>query len=283
MITHRQMTGLLLPMLALLSLVFVAPLLWFFFMSLGELFQRGLGGGLAYAMKAITSKAVVQSLITTVRISVVVTLLSLVLAYPIANYLTRAGKLAFNLVILAVIVPYFTSVIVRTYAWMVLLGSNGIINQTLQSLGITANPLELLYNERGILIGMTYVLLPYMVLTLYAAMKTIDPRLMQAAEGMGASRLYSFVHVYFPLSLPGVVSGGLIVFILSLGYFITPALMGGPGDVMIAMKIQHEVEIMLNWPLAAVLSLALLAVTLLLFGLYIKLGGLKHLVGSDLK
>ncbi|MCW2309379.1 ABC transporter permease [Rhodobium gokarnense] len=271
----------LLPMLALLALVFIGPLLWFFAMSFGDLLERGLSGGLTYAAKVLSSRAVVDAFVTTLRISVIVTALCLLFSYPLAYFLTRASKLAFNLVILCVIVPYFTSVIVRTYAWMALLGSKGMVNETLIALGLTGQPLDLLYNERGILIGMTYVLMPYTVLTLYAAMKSIDPRLMQAARGMGASSFYAFWTIYFPLSIPGVVSGGLIVFILSLGYFITPALMGGPGDVMIAMQIQHEVEIMLNWPLAAILSLTLLAATLLLFAVYIRFGGLKSLIRSE--
>ncbi|MDQ0327611.1 ABC-type spermidine/putrescine transport system permease subunit I [Rhodopseudomonas julia] len=273
---------LLLPMLALLTLVFLGPLLWFLIVTLGQLIdQRGLADGLAYAGKVLASRAVVQSFVTTLRISVIVTFGCLVIAYPLAYFLSRASKLAFNLVVLCVIVPYFTSVIVRTYAWMVLLGSKGLINDALVSSGLVTEPLDLLYNERGILIGMIYVLLPYMVLTLYAAMKSIDPRLMQAARGMGAGGFTTFWKIYFPLSLPGVVSGGLIVFILAVGYFITPALMGGPGDIMIAMKIQHEVEIMLNWPLAAVMALALLVVTLLLFFIYIAFGGLNSLIGSE--
>jgi len=268
------------PMLLLLGLVFVGPLLWFFTMSFGELFRNGLPQGLDYAAKALSSRSAIQAFATTLRISFVVTLLCLIFSYPLAYFLTRAGKLAFNLVLLCVVVPYFTSVIVRTYAWMALLGGKGLVNDALITLGLTKAPLEMLYNEKGILIGMTYVLVPYTVLTLYAAMTTIDARLMQAARGMGASNLRAFWTVYFPLSMPGVVSGGLIVFILSLGYFITPALMGGPKNVLIATKIQHEVEIMLNWPLAAVLSLALLAVTLILFTIYIRFGGLKSLYGS---
>jgi len=163
------------------------------------------------------------------------------------------------------VLPFFTSIIVRTYAWMVLLGRNGIVNQYLTAVGLTDKPLALLYNQGGVLIGMTYVLLPYMVLTVYSVMLGIDPGLIRAAHSLGASRLQAFRRVFLPLSLPGIAGGTLLVFILSLGFFITPALMGGPSDVMIAMLIEREVEITLNWSFASALAVVLLALTLVGF------------------
>jgi len=220
------------------------------------------------------------ALITTNWICLLVTALSLVIGYPIAYYMANRTGWRFALVLFCIIVPYFTSVIVRTYSWMVLLGRNGIINQALQSTGLIDVPIPLLYNKLGILIGMTYVLLPYMILTLYAAMRGIDPSLTRAAFGLGASRLYTFWRVYFPLSLHGVISGSLIVFILAIGFFLTPALMGGPGDVMIAMLIERSVEITLDWTTAAIMSIVLLVVTLVLYGVYYRLTDVRQMMGA---
>lgn len=277
--TEANRTGyLLLPAFGLLAAVFVLPILWFFYKALGEL-PGPFSEALLDIYYTLTSVVVIDAFYTTFWISLAVTLAVLVVSYPVAYFLTRAKGLVFSAVILCIVVPYFTSVIVRTYSWMVLLGRNGIVNQTLLGLGIVDRPLELLYNKTGILIGMTYVLMPYMVLTLYAAMKGIDLRLLSAAKGMGAGNLYVFRRVYFPLSVHGVISGSLIVFILAIGFFITPALMGGPSDVMIAMLIEREVEILVNWPTAAIMSLALLAVTLVLYAVYYRVAGVQRFMG----
>lgn len=254
------------PALILLFGVFLLPIGWFLVGSLAEL------GTLAEiweeARDVLFSGTVARVLLNTNGIGAVVTLLVLVIGYPVSYALSRARGLAFTAILLCIVLPYFTSTIVRTYAWMVLLGRTGLINQILLGLGFIDAPLELMYNRSGVIIGMTYVLLPYMVLTLYAAMKAVDPRLLQAAEGMGASPAQVFVKVFMPLTLHGVIAGVLITFILAIGFFITPALMGGPGDIMIAMLIEREVEITQNWPSAAMMTLVLLAVTLILYGVY---------------
>ncbi len=170
-----------------------------------------------------------------------------------------------RLLMIVVVLPFFTSIIVRTYAWMVLLGRNGVVNQYLTGLGLTDMPLPLLYNQGGVLIGMTYVLLPYMILTIYSVMHGIEPGLIRAAHSLGASRWQAFRRVFLPLSLPGIAGGTLLVFILGLGFFITPALMGGPSDVMIAMLIEREVEFTLNWSFASALAVILLILTLVGF------------------
>jgi len=257
---------LLLPALLLMALVFLGPIAWFIGGALAEL------GGPAEiweeAAAVLGSRAIIATIVTTNWIAFLVTCLTLLVGYPVAYALSRAKGLTFTVILVCILLPYFTSVIVRTYAWMVLLGRNGLINQALLGLGIIDEPLQLMYNRAGVLIGMSYVLLPYMVLTLYSAMKAVDPRLLEAAEGMGASPLAVFVKVFLPLTLQGVVAGALIVFILGLGFFITPALMGGPRDIMIAMLIEREIELMLNWPVAALMTLVLLAVTLALYAVY---------------
>lgn len=266
------------PAILLLAIAFVGPLVWFFIRALGE--GRDLPEMLDHATAVVGSKAVVTALVTTNWISLVVTLAVLLISYPIAFYLANHGGMRFTLVLFCIVVPYFTSVVVRTYSWMVLLGRNGLVNQTLQKIGLIDQPLSLLYSKTAIVIGMVYVLLPYMVLTLYATMKAIDPGLMRAARGLGAAGFYAFRRIYLPLSMHGVVSGSLIVFILAIGFFITPALMGGPEDVMIAMLIERSVEILFDWSGAAVMSLLLLVATLALYALYYRLTDVRRMMGA---
>ena len=274
----REGWWLLAPALLLLTLAFVGPLIWFFIRALTE--GRNLAELLDYGSAVVTSRAVVSALVTTNWISLLVTLLVLLISYPIAYYLANRRGIHFTLVLFCIIVPYFTSVVVRTYSWMVLLGRNGLINQALQALGLADAPLSLLYSKTAILIGMVYVLLPYMVLTLFAAMKAIDPSLMRAARGLGAGGSYAFRRVYLPLSMHGVISGSLIVFILAIGFFITPALMGGPEDVMIAMLIERSVEILFDWSGAAVMSVLLLVATLVLYAIYYRVTDVRRMMGG---
>jgi putative spermidine/putrescine transport system permease protein len=266
------------PAVLLLALVFVGPLIWFFARSLGSLGTPG--EILSHAWAVVSSKAVLTALSTTNWIAMLVTLLVLLISYPVAYYLANNRGLRFTLVLFCVVVPYFTSIIVRTYSWMVLLGRQGLVNQVLLQLGLIDQPLTLLYSKTGVLIGMVYVLLPYMVLTLFAAMKAIDPSLMRAARGLGAGSFYAFTRVYLPLSMHGVISGSLIVFILSIGFFITPALMGGPADVMIAMLIERSIEITFDWGGAAVMSLLLLAATLVLYSIYYRVTDVRRMMGA---
>ena len=257
---------LLLPSLLLLAALFLIPIAWFL---VGSMQEFATWSELVEEAEAVLfSGGVGRSLVNTGWIGAVVTLLALVIGYPMSYVLSRARGLAFTAILLCIVLPYFTSTIVRTYAWMVLLGRNGLINQILLGLGIVEEPLQLLYNRLGVVIGMTYVLLPYMVLTLYAAMKAVDHRLLQAAEGMGATPAQVFRRVFVPLTMHGVVAGILMTFILAIGFFVTPALMGGPSDVMIAMLIEREVEITQNWPAAAMMTVVLLAVTLTLYAVY---------------
>ncbi|WP_164867708.1 ABC transporter permease [Rhodovarius crocodyli] len=260
---------LLAPTLLLLVLVFLVPIGWFIGGSLAEL--GTLSEIWEEADAVLFSGAVGGAILNTNWIAALVTLLVLLIGYPMSYALSRAKGLVFTAILLCIVLPYFTSTIVRTYAWMVLLGRNGLINQILLGIGLINEPLQLMYNRTGVIIGMTYVLLPYMVLTLYAAMKAVDQRLLQAAEGMGASPATVFLKVFMPLTLHGVIAGVLITFILALGFFVTPALMGGPGDIMIAMLIEREVELTYNWPTAALMTIVLLTVTLILYAFYARI------------
>jgi ABC-type spermidine/putrescine transport system permease subunit I len=213
----------------------------------------------------------------TFQLAAAVTLICLILGYPVAYLLSQARPLTLRFLMILIILPYFTSVIVRTFAWMILLGREGIINQHLAEHGLRL-PFDMLYNQTGVLIGMSYILLPFMILTLYASMRGIDPVLIRAAYGLGASQYSAFLRVFLPLSLPGVVAGSLLVFILAIGFFITPALMGGPSDITLAMLIQREVEITINWSFASALATTLLAVTLVAFAVYGRLVRLERLI-----
>jgi putative spermidine/putrescine transport system permease protein len=207
----------------------------------------------------------------TFGISAVVTLLCLVLAYPVAYLLATVPARLGNLLMILVLLPFWTSVLVRTAAWMVLLQREGIVNGILRRAGIISDPLQLIHNRTGVYIAMTYVLLPFMVLPLYGVMKGVSPLAVRAALSLGASPFAAFRRVYLPQTLPGITAGCLLVFILAIGYYITPALVGGADDQLISYFIAFYTNQTLNWGMAAALGLVLLAVTLILYGLYTKL------------
>jgi putative spermidine/putrescine transport system permease protein len=269
--TQRHLL-MLLPAVLVLAVLFAYPLL-------GIVTRSVYKGGYTLDMyrQIFRVPVYLQVLLATFKVSAMVTIVCLALGYPLAYMLVTRRPRTAQLLMIIVVLPFFTSIIVRTYAWMVLLGRNGIVNQYLLALGLTDKPLLLLYNQGGVVIGMSYVLLPYMVLTVYSVMRGIDPRLVRAAHSLGASRLQAFRRVFLPLSLPGIAGGTLLVFILSLGFFITPALMGGPGDMMIAMLIEREVEITLNWSFASALAVILLALTLVGFTGYNRIVRLERI------
>ncbi len=267
---------LLLPAIALLLFAFLVPVLG----MAGRSVTGANGLSLEAYLRFLTHPVYLQVLLRTFRTAAVVTLLVLVLAYPVSYLLNLVGSKTARILTIAVVVPFFTSIMVRTYAWMVLLGRRGIINEYAQQLGLTERPLDLLYTEGAVLVGMTYVLLPYMILTLYSVMRHIDPTLMRAAQNLGAGGLEAFRRVFLPLTLPGMVSGSLLVFILGVGFFITPALMGGPGDALIATLINREIELATNWAFGSAMAVVLLATTLLGFLVYYRLFGLGRLLES---
>ena len=269
--TRRHLL-LLLPALLLLALLFAYPLLGIVNRSVYKA-----GYTLDFYRQIFRVPVYLQVLGATFKVSALVTIVCLALGYPLAYMLATRRPRTAQLLMIIVVLPFFTSIIVRTYAWMVLLGRNGIVNQYLIALGLTDKPLAFLYNQAGVVIGMSYVLLPYMVLTVYSVMRGIDPGLVRAAHSLGASRFQAFRRVFLPLSLPGIAGGTLLVFILSLGFFITPALMGGPGDMMIAMLIEREVEITLNWSFASALAVVLLALTLAGFAGYNRIVRLERI------
>jgi len=244
---------LLIPALALLAAVFFVPVATLLLRSLSDP-ALGLQNYRAIA----TQPVYVRALWNTVEISVTVTLICLAAGYPLAFSMARASARVRRLLVFAVLVPFWSSILVRTFAWMVLLQRRGLINQTLQALGLADAPLTLVHNRVGVLIGMAHILLPFMVLPLYSVMTRIDGAYMNAAASLGASPVRSFRRIYLPLSRPGIVNGSVLVFILGLGYFITPALLGGPQDTMIAQLIQSQVAEFGQWGMAGALAVVLL-------------------------
>ncbi len=202
-------------------------------------------------------------------ISLVTTLVCLVVAYPLALFMARLKKTTANLVMILVLVPFWTSILVRTYAWMVILGRRGMVNDALIGLGLSAHPIQILNTRTAVYVAMVHVLLPFMVLPLYGVLRSMDWRLVQAAQGLGAGMFAAFRQVILPLSMPGVAAGCILVFTLSIGFYITPALVGGPSDLMISMLIENEVR-RFDWPSAAAMATVLLAMVLILFGLFAR-------------
>jgi putative spermidine/putrescine transport system permease protein len=245
------------PVLVVLVCLFVVPL--------AEIMIRsfyGDGFTLKYYRQIFETPAYFTVIGLTFKMVTVVTAVCLVLGYPLAYVMIRLPERTAKLVRVLIVVPLLTSVIVRTYAWMILLGTNGIINQGLQATGLTVQPVKLIYNFTGVIIGMVYVMLPFMVLTLESVMRNIDPSVLRASYNLGASQFQTFRRVFLPLSLPGVAGGSILVFIMSLGYYITPALLGGPRDMVFAMLIARQVEYSMNWSFASSLATLLLVITL---------------------
>ncbi len=215
----------------------------------------------------------VDVFIRTFWISVVVTVLCLALGYPVSYLLVTVPERISNLLMIVVLLPFWTSVLVRTTAWVVLLQRQGIVNDALRWLGLISEPLQLIFNRTGVLIGMTYVLLPFMVLPVYGVMKGISPVTMRVALSLGARPAVAFWRIYVPQTLPGISAGCLLVFILAIGFYVTPALMGGAGDQMISYFIAFYTNQTLNWGMAAALGVLLLTATLLLYLLYSRVAG----------
>lgn len=206
----------------------------------------------------------------TIRLALVVTVASFLLAYPVAYAMTLVKNRWAAVMSACVLIPLWTSVLVRSYAWIVLLQRNGVINNLLRDSGVITDPLHMLYTEGSVMIAMTHNLLPFMILPIYSALNTIPPELAKAARNLGAGPMQAFFRVTLPLSLPGVYAGSLMTFILALGFYITPALVGGPHTLMMATLIGQQATDLLNWPFAAALSGVLLAATLLLVAIFRK-------------
>jgi putative spermidine/putrescine transport system permease protein len=219
----------------------------------------------------------VSILIKTLMVALGITALCMILGYPLAYMLATLPAKTSNLLMVMVLLPFWTSLLVRTSAWMVILQSNGVLNSTLNSMGLINQPLELMYNMFGTVIAMTHILLPFMVLPMFSVMKSIDTTYTRAAHSMGASSFRTFVQIYFPLSLPGLSAGGILVFILATGYYITPALVGGRTGQVISNFIAYHMQTSLNWGLAAAIASILLMIVLVLYWIYDRVVGINNM------
>ncbi len=248
---------LLIPTLIVLVPAYLIPV--------GQLLLTSFGTGkwtLAFYEEALTDEAFMRVLYRTVILSAQVTLITVILGYPIAYMIAKAPERTQKWLMVLLAMPLWTSALVRSFAWIVLLGRQGIVNNFGITLGLQDTPTQLLYGRTAVLIGFVHVMLPYTVFPLVSVMTRIPPGLSFTSMTLGASRLSAFWLVFFPLSMPGVVSGAVLTFILTMGYFVTPALLGGLRETNYVMLIQQQVETAVNWPLASAMSVILLVVTL---------------------
>lgn len=262
-----------LPGMAVVLVLLVLPMAWLFWLSAfdasGQLTLKN--------YERMLRPLYQRTFLTTFRVSLIVALACAVIAYPVAYLMSQAGRRLSMVLMLCVMLPFWTSVLVRTYAWLVLLQRTGLINSWLQDLGLIDAPLALVHNELGTIIGMVHVMLPFMILPLYASMKAIDPALMLAASNCGATPAQAFRQIYFPQTVVGLGSGISLVFVMGLGYYVTPVLLGGGRVNMWAQQISDNISLYGNWGAASALGVVLIAATsVLLVGMNLILKRLSQ-------
>ena len=262
----------LVPALVFLAVFFLHPLVRMMALSFDAP-----EGPLAYYTSIVASPVYMTVLALTFKTALGVTFLCVLFGVPTAYLLANLEGTWRNVLLMAVALPFLTSILIRTYAWMAILGRNGVVNQLLQAVGLTSAPIRLMHNELGVYVGMVHVLLPFMILPAYSVMSGIDRRLLHAAQSLGASPRKALVSVFLPLALPGIASGALLVFLIAIGFYITPALLGGPKQVMISNLIEVQVMELLNWGFGSALAFVLLAATVVLMVLFDRFLGLERL------
>jgi putative spermidine/putrescine transport system permease protein len=218
-------------------------------------------------------------LLRTFQISFLVTVFCLALGYPLAWWLASLPARKANLLMILVLVPFWTSILVRVAAWIVLLQSEGLVNRGLMGIGLIDSPLALLFNRAGVVIAMVHILLPFMILPLYSVMKNVPATYVRAAVSLGSAPLAAFFRVYVPQTYPGISAGALLVFILSIGYYVTPALLGGADDQMLSYYIARYTNVEVNWGMACALGAVLLTATMVLYSVYRRIGKAELSIG----
>lgn len=256
----------------LTSLMLIVPLIVSFAIGfiypVAKLVLLSFSDGAQSYRRLVGDALYLEVLATTVTTAGIVTSLCLLLGYPVAYAMTRLRGRAALITGACVFITLWTSVLIRSYAWIVLLQRNGIVNDLLQATGLSAGPLKLIYTQGAVIAGMTHILLPFAILPVYAALKSISGGLARASANLGADPARTFLLITLPLSLPGVFAGAVLCFVLALGFYITPALLGGPGSMLMATLIGQQTTVVLDWPFAAALSTILLSVTLLIVFLF---------------
>ena len=252
-----------------LTLALLAPLVlllgWAFFLPIGRLLLTSItqpGLGLQHYRRLVQEPLFLQVILRTLWIALGCTAGALLLGYPVAALMARPGRVLPKIVAACVLVPLWTSALVRSYAWIALIGRRGIVNTVLIDTGLVARPLTMLYTSGAVLVGMTHILLPFMVLPIFSALRSLPIDLPRAAANLGAGPTRIFFRIILPLSLPGVFAGCLLVFVMALGFYITPALLGGPRTLMIATLISQQATELLDWPFAGAISTVLLVMSI---------------------
>jgi len=268
------------PMMVLYICLFLWPVISFLLLSIGGSISSP---SFEYFEKILQTPIYTRILYNTFSIAAFVTIISVIFSYPIVYLLINVSERTRRFLFILVLLPFWTSALVRTTAWIVILQRNGILNDLLLSIGITSEPISFVYNFSGVLIGMTHVLMPFVIFPLYAAYKDMDYSLIEAAESLGSKSFQITKRIILPLTMPGVIAGSIIVFMSAIGYYITPALMGGPGQTMIAMLIENNINQTLNWEMAASMSVILLMTTLILFVVFQKYFGFDKLFTSNIQ
>ncbi|HEU4847881.1 MAG TPA: ABC transporter permease [Rubrobacteraceae bacterium] len=275
------LAGLLTPVTVWLGLFFLVPLLFILAYSFGT---SGIYGGITLGFNPGNYLRVFDPLYLeivgrTLVIALLNTFLCLLLGYPLAYFIAFKGGSRKNLLILLVMIPFWTSLLLRAYAWVVILGGNGIANRALQFLGITDGPVNLIFTPQAVALGMVYSYLPFMILPLYAALEKFDIRLKEAAQDLGASRWHTFWRVTFPLSMPGVIAGSILVFIPSAGEFVIPNLLGGARTVLVGNLIQQQFLLARDWAFGSALAMMLAALLVGAIMFYVRKVGTEKLEG----
>ncbi|AKN32244.1 spermidine/putrescine ABC transporter permease [Clostridium carboxidivorans P7] len=242
--------------------------------------QRGAEGGINFVFSFENYKRMIKPLyfkvfFDSLGIAAITTFLTFLFGYPFAYFLSKTPKKLRIFALMMIIIPFWTNSLIRTYAWMALLSTEGLINHILLNLGLIKEPLKLLYTYGAVLIGMVYTLFPFMVLPLYNSIEKVDKSLVEAAKDLGANSLKTFTTVTLPLTMPGIIAGCILVFIPSLGLFFIPDLMGGSNIMLIGNLIRNQFLVSRDWPFGAALSIVLIIVALILIGICRKLTGKK--------
>ena len=267
---------LVLPAVGFLVVFFLAPLVLMSIRSVTD----PVGAGLSNYERFFTQEAYLHVLTNTFWIAFVSTVTCLVIGYPFAYLMTVVPGRVAGLLLIAVLLPFWSSLLVRTFAWQVILRDTGIINTFLIHLGLISEPMTLIRTTGGVILGMSHILLPFMVLPIYAVMRRIDPEYGRAAANLGAPPVSAFLRIFLPLSLPGVVAGSLLVFVLALGFYITPALLGGLRDQMISQVIVQQVQQRLDWGFGTAMSVLLMVITLVILFIASRAIRLRDVFGS---
>ncbi|HMK67506.1 MAG TPA: ABC transporter permease [Stellaceae bacterium] len=279
----RRSSLALLPPLAWLLVFFAVPMLVILAYSFATRSEGGavvLGFSLENYARLADSKLYFWATLRSLRIAIVVTVVTLFVAYPVAYYIALVATRRRVVLFVLLIVPWWCSILVKNFAWVAILADTGVLNRILAGAGLIDAPVRILYTEISVVIGLVHVLIPFMVMPIYATLEKLDTRLVEAAANLGSSPFRSFLEVVLPLSLPGVAAGCLLTFILAFGSFITPALLGSERTLMIANLIQGQFMEAFDWPFGSAISMVLLGVVLVILAAFNRLVGLDRLWGS---